>query len=103
MIALRMLACWSLLLVAGCTHETESVAPQPAAPVAPLVEKRELADWCGEHGVPESVCTRCNPKLIASFQQKGDWCKKHELPDSQCIACHPELAARFAAMAPKAK
>ena len=68
---------------------------------APLVPKKEVADWCGEHGVPESICTRCNAPLIADFKKKGDWCGKHELPESQCLKCHPELDAKFKAMAPK--
>jgi hypothetical protein len=53
--------------------------------------------WCGEHGVPESVCALCDSKLAAEFQRKGDWCEEHDRPDSQCFKCHPELAARFAA------
>lgn len=59
------------------------------------------ADWCAEHGVPESICTRCNPKLIAEFKQKGDWCKEHNLPESQCIECNPDLKEKFEAMKPK--
>jgi hypothetical protein len=73
--------------------------PEPAK--APLIQKAQVADWCPEHGVPESACTRCNAKLIAQFQAKGDWCKEHSLPESQCIACHPELEAKLKAMAPK--
>jgi hypothetical protein len=53
--------------------------------------------WCPEHGVPEDVCTRCDSRLIADFQDKGDWCDEHERPDSQCFRCHPELEAKFAA------
>jgi cobalt-zinc-cadmium efflux system membrane fusion protein len=89
----------------GCGGSSPETAPapnaKPEAPKAPLIQKVEVADWCKEHGVPESVCTRCNAKLIAGFQSMGDWCKEHELPESQCIACHPELEAKFAAMAPK--
>lgn len=48
-------------------------------------------DWCGGHGVPESVCTRCNPKLIPAFKATGDWCAEHGLPESQCKACNPDL------------
>ena len=48
-------------------------------------------DWCGEHQVPESMCTRCNPSLIAAFQATGDWCEEHGLPESQCLECNPEL------------
>lgn len=68
---------------------------------APLVQKVEVADWCKEHVVPESICTRCNASLIPKFQEKGDWCKEHSLPESQCIECHPELKAKFETMAPK--
>jgi hypothetical protein len=53
--------------------------------------------WCDEHGVPEEICARCSPKLVAQFKAKGDWCKEHERPDSQCFICHPELEAKFAA------
>ncbi len=73
----------------------------PAAPKAPLVQKAEVADWCPEHGVPESICTRCNTSLVPTFQAKHDWCKEHSLPESQCFACHPELEAKFKSMAPK--
>ena len=93
------------VLVAGCGNSS-STAPAPAAradepPKAPLVNKTEIADWCPEHGVPESICSRCNTKLVAEFQAKGDWCKEHRLPESQCFSCHPGLEAKFAAMAPK--
>lgn len=53
--------------------------------------------WCGEHGVPEDECGRCNAKLAAQFQKKGDWCKEHDRPDSQCFICHPEKEAQYAA------
>ncbi len=48
-------------------------------------------DWCGEHGVAESQCTRCNPKLIPAFKASGDWCAEHDLPESQCLKCNPDL------------
>ena len=48
-------------------------------------------DWCGEHQVPESQCTRCNPELIAAFRATGDWCEEHGLPESQCLTCNPDL------------
>lgn len=84
-------------MLTGCDKKPESVTrAETAQPVA-------SADWCAEHGVPESICTRCNAKLIAEFKKKGDWCKEHGLPESQCIECHPELKEKFAAMAPKKK
>lgn len=102
---------WALLLTfsaTGCGKtdappEQSGVKPPTAAgrPVTPLISKTAPADWCGEHGVPESICTRCKASLIDGFKNKNDWCKKHGLPESQCVACHPDLVAKFAAMAPK--
>ena len=92
--------------LAGCgggeNPKAASGAP-PAPPAenrAPLVPKKEAADWCGEHGVPESACTRCNADLIPGFKSKGDWCEMHSLPKSQCIACDPSLEAKWKARAP---
>ncbi len=45
---------------------------------------------CAEHGVPEAICTKCNPKLIPVFKAKGDWCEEHGFPESVCPICHPE-------------
>ena len=55
------------------------------------VKPGSYEDWCGEHQVPESQCTRCNPTLIAAFRATGDWCEEHGLPESQCLACNPDL------------
>ncbi len=97
-----------LLLLCGCGgSDTDKAIPGQKtggaveAPQAPLIKKAEVADWCKEHGVPESICTRCNAELVADFKKKSDWCAKHELPESQCLKCHPELEAKFKAMAPK--
>jgi hypothetical protein len=48
-------------------------------------------DWCGEHAVPESQCTRCNPELIPAFKATNDWCAEHALPESQCLKCNPDV------------
>lgn len=48
-------------------------------------------DWCEEHQVPESQCTRCDPSLIAAFKATGDWCEEHGVPESQCLKCNPDL------------
>ena len=48
-------------------------------------------DWCGEHAVAESQCTRCDPSLAAAFKATGDWCEEHGLPESQCLKCNPDL------------
>ncbi|QOJ01133.1 MAG: hypothetical protein HRU70_11785 [Phycisphaeraceae bacterium] len=88
-----------VLGLGGCDQKKETAAKtaQTTTPTPAAAEP----DWCAEHGVPESICTRCNSKLIAEFKQKGDWCKEHNLPESQCVACHPELKEKFEAMKPK--
>ncbi len=48
-------------------------------------------DWCVEHAVAESMCTRCNASLIPAFKATGDWCVEHDLPESQCLKCNPDL------------
>ena len=48
-------------------------------------------DWCEEHGVPESLDTRCDKSLIPAFRATGDWCKIHGLPLSQDLKCNPTL------------
>ena len=48
-------------------------------------------DWCAEHNVPESQCSRCDKSLIPVFKATGDWCDKHGLPKSQDLKCNPNL------------
>jgi hypothetical protein len=83
---------------AKISEEPKAVETQPAEPApgeaehAPAgVVPGSYEDWCGEHEVPESVCTRCNPTLIPAFQATNDWCAEHGLPESQCLKCHPDL------------
>jgi hypothetical protein len=106
-----LVLCASLVL-GGCPNSqapaTPPPAPAPTAPApttapAPATGEHGTAanDWCGGHGVPESICTRCNESLIAGFKEKKDWCAEHNLPESQCLTCNPELKAKFEAMAPK--
>jgi hypothetical protein len=85
-------------LAAGCSKEKESTpekvaTPEPSAQVhaAEGAVPGSHEDWCAEHQVPESQCTRCNPDLIAAFKATGDWCEEHGLPESQCLKCNPEL------------
>jgi hypothetical protein len=89
------------LAIAGCAKEKKDApAAAPAATVAaparddhaaPTVKPGSHEDWCGEHAVPESQCTRCNPELIAAFKATNDWCAEHGLPESQCLKCNPDL------------
>ncbi len=52
----------------------------------------ETLGFCGEHGVPEAFCTRCDPALVPAFVARNDWCAEHTLPESQCVICNPEIA-----------
>jgi len=103
-----------LLLISSCAEKGERASQtaggSSATPVASLdigpqasaVAIDMSEGWCGGHGVPESVCTRCNSSLIPTFQDAGDWCKEHDLPESQCAVCNPEVAAAWAKLNPAA-
>lgn len=54
---------------------------------------------CAEHGIADSLCTRCHPDLAALFKEKGDWCPEHRMPESQDDLCNPELAKKSIALA----
>lgn len=78
------------------TNPTAAPRGEPAKPAstghAPAgVTPGSHEDWCGEHAVPESQCTRCNAELIPAFKATGDWCEEHGLPESQCLKCNPDL------------
>jgi hypothetical protein len=81
------------LFAVGCGGDRPGtkLAQQKAQLAAPGVVPGSYEDWCSEHSVPESQCTRCNPELIAAFKATADWCEEHSLPESQCLACNPDL------------
>jgi cobalt-zinc-cadmium efflux system membrane fusion protein len=54
---------------------------------------------CAEHGIADSLCTRCHPELAALFKKKGDWCPEHRMPESQDDLCDPKLAKKSVAPA----
>lgn len=91
---------FALVIACGLSGCGEVERPAPAAGGGAQNASATL-DWCAEHGVPESVCTRCKASLIPAFKAKKDWCSEHSMPESQCVACNPELAAKFKAMAPR--
>ena len=90
-----------LATVVACGGSSEPTVPSEAASEAPSRASASHApadvvpgsheDWCGEHAVPESQCTRCNKELVPAFKATGDWCGEHGLPESQCLACNPDL------------
>jgi hypothetical protein len=71
----------------GCHKKAEPANQHASSHAVPGSHE----DWCGEHQIAESLCTRCNPSLNAAFKATGDWCKEHELPESQCLLCNPNL------------
>lgn len=75
----------------GHDHAAEGEEPAAAGHAPSGYEPGSHDDWCGGHQVPESMCTRCNPTLIAGFKATGDWCAEHEMPESQCLAYNPDL------------
>jgi hypothetical protein len=85
----RTLSLLSLILLAtSCSGESATPSTEHA-PVSAVPGSHE--DWCDEHSVPESLCTRCNAELIPAFQASGDWCAEHGVPESQCRICNPDL------------
>ena len=91
-----------LLIAAGCgtgskTATTQNEASPPATPptgeghATAAVVPGSYEDWCAEHGVPETQCTRCDPSLIPAFQAANDWDAEHGLPMSQCLIHDPNL------------
>ena len=92
------------IMAAGCSRETtqtgkpeDTEAASAAAGgsgdghVAAGVVPGSYEDWCQEHGVPETACTRCDPSLVPAFRAVGDWDQEHGLPQSQCLKCNPNL------------
>ncbi len=88
----RFLLLFSALTACGGSEPASAPTPASAEKHAPAnVVPGSHEDWCAEHAVPESQCTRCNPTLAAAFKATGDWCQEHGLPESHCLKCNPEL------------
>jgi len=81
---LRGLCLLGIGLLTACTDlpPAEEEASSRGAVADPVL--------CEEHGVLESVCPKCNPRLAAIFQARGDWCGEHGFPESFCPVCAPE-------------
>jgi cobalt-zinc-cadmium efflux system membrane fusion protein len=86
----RYLAIVLVIAVLACKSE----APEPAPSSKPASAAIDETAMCKEHGVLESVCTKCNPALAAVFKAKGDWCEEHDFPESFCPICHPERGGK---------
>ena len=94
------LAAGIALLAGGCERRGAGSTASPGgthsvpARTPPLVTAARSApdptDWCRGHGLPESMCTKCNPELIEEFEAAGDWCAEHGFPESACPQCNPQ-------------
>ncbi len=89
-----------IALAAGCNKDSGSKAEGESAKKSVKADDKHATsevkpgsheDWCGEHEVPESQCTRCNPELIPAFKATNDWCEEHQLPLSQDKIHNPGL------------
>lgn len=88
---------WKNLLIGMALLGTGAVAGTLMRTDKPHSDGAALAAaerMCAEHGVAESLCTRCNPALIEGFKERNDWCEEHSVPESQCVLCNPALADR---------
>lgn len=90
-VALSMTACSSSTDTRASAEPRSSARPASTGHAAANVKSGSHEDWCEEHQVPESKCTRCNPKLIPAFKATKDWCEEHSLPESQCTKCNPDV------------
>lgn len=106
-VALWWIAVVVACLLTGCGGQSKEAGPvssstptdtaQSATPpageghAAASVVPGSYEDWCAEHQVPETQCTRCDPSLIPAFQAANDWCADHGLPMSQCMIHDPNL------------
>lgn len=88
------------LLFAGCSKDepskptTTEKQPDKKGHAPNGVKPGSHEDWCAEHEVPESQCTRCNADLIPAFKATNDWCPEHGLPESQCKICNPQIVIK---------
>ena len=86
-----LLSALLVIAFAPAAFAAETANPGPAAHAAETAKPGSHEDWCGEHLVPESQCTRCDKSLIPVFKATGDWCELHGLPKSQDLKCNPGL------------
>ena len=89
-----------VLCLAACDKKAPTAQSTPTN-TQTAAAPADAPDWCAEHEIPESICTKCNRKLIADFKKKGDWCKEHDLPESHCTICNPDVKEKFLALKPK--
>ena len=86
-----------VMFAAGCSKDEPKKAEPSGSEKAHApagVKPGSHEDWCEEHQVPESQCTRCNADLIPAFKATNDWCEEHNRPESQCTICNPQIVIK---------
>jgi hypothetical protein len=78
-------------ILIACGSSVEPSATPVSSHASAGVTPGSHEDWCAEHAVPESQCSRCNASLVPAFMATGDWCDEHGLPESQCLQCNPDV------------
>lgn len=80
----------SFALLSACSADDQT-QPDPSLHASENVVPGSYEDWCAEHEVPETQCTRCDPSLVAAFKATNDWCAEHGVPESLCRPCNPDI------------
>lgn len=83
-----------LSLMGACPQGDDSRTPVQTESAAAVTQEVVPAKLCRAHGVESSLCTHCNPALIAVFKARGDWCKAHQFPESLCPICNAKGGER---------
>ena len=60
-----------ILATLGCGEDPAAPSPGTTKDKEKPQAKAAEVDWCGGHGVPESICTRCNKDLIAGSRTRA--------------------------------
>ena len=89
-----------VLVSIGCNKNETKSGQQAKASTEPKSETTHAGWWCGEHGVPEEMCSICMSEAAAKkkFKDNGDWCKEHNRAESQCFKCDPARYTKFEEM-----
>lgn len=88
---------FGISMLVGCGKEATYTKAKTAEAKGNADEIAHSGWWCDEHGIKESECSMCSPKVAKAFQDKKDWCDKHLRAKSQCFICDPSLREKFAA------
>lgn len=91
-LAMATAVCVVVATAAACGggDSADRTASQSPASSASATGTGDLAGKLCEHSVPESKCTKCDPKLVAAFVASGDYCREHGFPESVCPECRSE-------------